>query len=881
MRFIVNLPREELESVERICFQVEEAQWFYEDFVRPLDPTLPSLSLRQFCLKIFQHCQLFSAYDAALHSKAFSEFLAYKTRVPVRGAIMLNPDMTEVVLVKGWKKGANWSFPRGKINKDESDIDCAIREVYEETGYNIREAGLVPDEEDAKFIEVTMREQHMKLYVFAGVPSTAVFEPRTRKEISKIEWYKLSELPTIKKTKQQQHEELATNANKFYMVAPFLHPLKKIISLLRKRDTSNQVQPNEPHHATTHEAPTFQGSSSKIAASDDMSRLMSQLKQSEQASRENNLPEVSDPVEAAKNASIQLKTLLKLPQQNTQNPRQEQNATPLELRANAMLSLLRSGPNNLPTRSPPNSTTVPSDQLGERHQRVDQQRDRSTFAPNNRHDPSITFPSQPNHDLANSMPPLMKPSDRVNQFSSVPNIVGSQPHTLGSKAQTDFGPQGQQAFSTSSASHPPTIARGLTHESFPAMATTSNRPPPKLNSHSSALLSLFMSDTVPASASLPKSQKSNLSPQTPSLGSSGPTLPGMLNFQHTNYPGPIHSSSSISPDDHIAPNPTENGSRVLPKRSGQQETLLSLFRGSSEPVKPLQSSGRLTSPVELAASSSPRHSIQASEAQEAAGLTPSTPAPRQNEHFNPQIKPGVITGMKKPAQSAKITEQANVPQFDEIMQKTHANASSKKDPPKANGDSTASFHPVTILTRPDRKTEVSPEPRVEPARSRKSKQGPAGADVHHVEPQSNGSRPAFHPQILKRPTNVVPPRSSTLPVISKDQPGNGSHPLRSQGHVDTSTSTQGLQEPISAQDVHVGGLFSGPTRERSIPSLVSNRSSPIDLSRSRLGSLASFAGKSSPDRGPNQKTTSSAADKSFLLGFLEGVAKEGRTGSRT
>jgi 8-oxo-dGTP pyrophosphatase MutT (NUDIX family) len=115
---------------------------------------------------------------------AFSEFLAYKTRVPVRGAIMLNDTMDSVVLVKGWKKGANWSFPRGKINKDEKDLDCAIREVYEETGFDIRASDVFVDEDNTKYIEVSMREQHMRLYVFRGVPMDTHFEPRTRKEIS-------------------------------------------------------------------------------------------------------------------------------------------------------------------------------------------------------------------------------------------------------------------------------------------------------------------------------------------------------------------------------------------------------------------------------------------------------------------------------------------------------------------------------------------------------------------------------------------------------------------------------------------------------------------------------------------------------------------------
>lgn len=182
-RFIINLPREELESVERICFQIEEAQWFYEDFVRPLDPTLPSLNLRKFCHLVFQHCPLLSQFSD-YHSAAYSEFLAYKTRVPVRGAILLNQEMDQMVLVKGWKKGAKWSFPRGKINKGEADLDCAIREVYEETGFDVRTAGLCPDDHTVKSVEVSLREQHMRLYVFRGVPMDFEFEPRTRKEIS-------------------------------------------------------------------------------------------------------------------------------------------------------------------------------------------------------------------------------------------------------------------------------------------------------------------------------------------------------------------------------------------------------------------------------------------------------------------------------------------------------------------------------------------------------------------------------------------------------------------------------------------------------------------------------------------------------------------------
>nr|POE74314.1 mrna decapping complex subunit 2 [Quercus suber] len=237
VRFLLNLPASELSSVPRLCFQVEEAQWFYEDFVRPAAAAagnpLPSLTLRQFCLALFQHCPMLKGFSDAMHIAAYEEFLAYKVRVPVRGAILMSEDMERLVLVKGWKKGASWSFPRGKINKNEADLDCAIREVYEETGYDVRQAGLVPEHEsEVKAIDVTMREQHIKLFVFRGVKEDTYFEPKTRKEISKIQWYNVKDLPGFKRQKNAD----AQHANKFYMVAPFLSHLKKWIKEQRKND---------------------------------------------------------------------------------------------------------------------------------------------------------------------------------------------------------------------------------------------------------------------------------------------------------------------------------------------------------------------------------------------------------------------------------------------------------------------------------------------------------------------------------------------------------------------------------------------------------------------------------------------------------------------
>ncbi|OAA44876.1 mRNA decapping protein 2, Box A [Metarhizium rileyi] len=346
VRFIINLPQEDLSSVARICFQVEEAQWFYEDFIRPLDPTLPSMPLRTFCLRIFQHCPLLASFSVENHTKAFEEFLQYKTRVPVRGAIMLNNAMDSVVLVKGWKKGANWSFPRGKINKDEDDLDCAIREVYEETGLDLRAAGLVPTEKKPKYIEILMREQQLRLYVFRDIPMDTKFQPRTRKEISKIQWYKLSELPAFRKKGAPNQNDGGTGpaVNKFYMVAPFLVPLKKWVQSQKKlneRRTTSGVHGNLSHQVPLDEVGTTEDDTWASGYAEKSSHVPA--------------------IETLDGATQELQRLLKMqpPTQGLQSPPQEDKGT-------ALLSILQSSNSrpppatlgNMPLQNMPLDATV-------------------------------------------------------------------------------------------------------------------------------------------------------------------------------------------------------------------------------------------------------------------------------------------------------------------------------------------------------------------------------------------------------------------------------------------------------------------------------------------------------------------------------------------
>lgn len=71
------------------------SHWYYEDFIRPENPSLPSMVLRAFSAKLFAACPLLQRWSHR-HEEAFDEFLKYKTSVPVCGGILLNSTWDKV-----------------------------------------------------------------------------------------------------------------------------------------------------------------------------------------------------------------------------------------------------------------------------------------------------------------------------------------------------------------------------------------------------------------------------------------------------------------------------------------------------------------------------------------------------------------------------------------------------------------------------------------------------------------------------------------------------------------------------------------------------------------------------------------------------------------
>jgi len=122
-----------------------------------------------------------------------------------------------------------YNFPKGKVNQGEPGVKCAIREVWEEIGMDIKE--LIREE---CIIEYSVKKEQKTFYVVSGVNENYKFNPNhnTRGEIGSIVWMSLKEF------------ENRVNEDKFSLVKPFFKPLKRFIEIYNEKVKSKQVNGN-------------------------------------------------------------------------------------------------------------------------------------------------------------------------------------------------------------------------------------------------------------------------------------------------------------------------------------------------------------------------------------------------------------------------------------------------------------------------------------------------------------------------------------------------------------------------------------------------------------------------------------------------------------
>ncbi|KAL7433617.1 hypothetical protein ACHAXH_007426 [Discostella pseudostelligera] len=252
-RFILNLPDDELRSAPRIFFQLEQAWWFYDDFicdgaaaaaaasssnasnnasnatttVTNATEELPRYKhVKPFSYAMFQFSPLLQPMLPHFDTM-YDEFTNYKRSISTYGTILLNEAATQVALVRPWKS-KSWTFPGGKVNQNESGYDAACRETYEETGFDplVEPSVQPPSHTNNNSASPTTQRENSKLsyseretnkqrtcFICRGVPTNFPFEPVARKEVSEVKWFDIASLPK----------------QKTYAVLPFYNQLREWI----------------------------------------------------------------------------------------------------------------------------------------------------------------------------------------------------------------------------------------------------------------------------------------------------------------------------------------------------------------------------------------------------------------------------------------------------------------------------------------------------------------------------------------------------------------------------------------------------------------------------------------------------------------------------
>lgn len=260
MRFIVNLPAVEYQSFERLFFAIESAHWFYDDFYREKYPHLPRLPLKHFAGKLFDHTSLLQHYRPDVE-RLTAQFQSYKQEVPTCGAALLNPTMDKVVLVRGWGQTARWGFPKGKLSKDETELEAATREVLEETGFD-----MTPYVNDSTFfIDSLSSGRYCRIFLVTNILEGTKFVTQTRKEISDIQWVPISALPDspksaklLNKSMSEKDAKASPNREKKKLfsqngLAPFTKRLRSWIRRQSMANDSNYIrQASIPVPAQSH-----------------------------------------------------------------------------------------------------------------------------------------------------------------------------------------------------------------------------------------------------------------------------------------------------------------------------------------------------------------------------------------------------------------------------------------------------------------------------------------------------------------------------------------------------------------------------------------------------------------------------------------------------
>jgi 8-oxo-dGTP pyrophosphatase MutT (NUDIX family) len=141
------------------------------------------------------------------------KFESIKTGVQVNNSVV---NLSNIIRNSdtSWTE-TEWEFPKGRRNMQEKDIDCALREFQEETGYNKDcldvIVNLLPFEET--FIGSNHKSYKHKFFLAFMNDAVDTIEDYQKTEVSKLEWKTFNECLECIRPYHLEKKQMITNIN--------------------------------------------------------------------------------------------------------------------------------------------------------------------------------------------------------------------------------------------------------------------------------------------------------------------------------------------------------------------------------------------------------------------------------------------------------------------------------------------------------------------------------------------------------------------------------------------------------------------------------------------------------------------------------------------
>lgn len=117
-------------------------------------------------------------------------------KIPCAGIIVFNKSSNQTILVSTDR--GNFSFPKGKRNKKETDIETAWRELEEETGLTKNNVTLF----DSHHIDEFTKKGHVSVRYFIGILTKDIPKFKFDKsELTNVQWYDIDKVFKLDKLK--------------------------------------------------------------------------------------------------------------------------------------------------------------------------------------------------------------------------------------------------------------------------------------------------------------------------------------------------------------------------------------------------------------------------------------------------------------------------------------------------------------------------------------------------------------------------------------------------------------------------------------------------------------------------------------------------------